>query len=102
LTGVADTGPLASHAAFAPVVPPISLVSEPKTDLISFQFAPFPHAGRSYIDSTVLLTVPPEFDAHKPGVMIVYFHGHGATLARDVRDRQKLPDQIAASGVMRS
>jgi hypothetical protein len=46
-----------------------------------------------------LLTVPPEFDAHKPGVMIVYFHGHGATLARDVRDRQKLPDQIAASGV---
>ncbi len=30
--------------------------------------------------------------------MVVFFHGHGATLARDVRDRQKLPEQISAAG----
>jgi hypothetical protein len=29
----------------------------------------------------------------------VFFHGHGATLARDVRDRQLLPRQISESGV---
>ena len=27
--------------------------------------------------------------------MVVFFHGLGATLARDVRDRQRLPDQIS-------
>jgi hypothetical protein len=26
-------------------------------------------------------------------------HGHGAILARDVRDRQQLPEQISAAGV---
>ena len=31
--------------------------------------------------------------------MVVFFHGHGAILARDIRDRQKLPAQITASGV---
>jgi hypothetical protein len=31
--------------------------------------------------------------------MIVYFHGHGATLRRDVLYRQRLPAQITASGV---
>jgi hypothetical protein len=29
---------------------------------------------------------------------VVFFHGHGATLARDVRDRQLLPKQISDSG----
>jgi hypothetical protein len=46
----------------------------------------------------VLLHIPPGFDANKPGVMIVFFHGHGAILARDVRDRQQVPAQISASG----
>jgi hypothetical protein len=31
--------------------------------------------------------------------MVVFFHGHGATLARDVRDRQRLPEQISAAGL---
>ncbi len=30
--------------------------------------------------------------------MVVFFHGHGATLARDVRDRQQVPAQITAAG----
>ena len=30
---------------------------------------------------------------------MVFFHGHGATLERDVRDRQLLPKQITESGV---
>ncbi len=101
LTRVAtlETVPPVPRTAIAPALPRIPLDSEPKVDLVSFQSAPFPHDGRSYSDSHVLLTVPPGFDANKPAVMIVYFHGHRATLARDVRDRQKLPDQIAASGV---
>jgi hypothetical protein len=91
--------PSAPTTPIAPMVPRIPLDGQSKTDLVSFQTAPFPHEGRSYSDNHVLLTVPPGFDANRPAVMIVYFHGHGATLARDVRDRQKLPDQIAASGV---
>ena len=42
--------------------------------------------------------MPPGFDARKPGVIVVFFHGHGATLERDVRDRQLLPKQITESG----
>ncbi|MBV9968947.1 MAG: hypothetical protein JO228_03100 [Xanthobacteraceae bacterium] len=90
--------PAVPTAPIAPVVPRIP-EGQTKTDLVSFQSAPFPHEGRSYTDNHVLLTVPPGFDANRPAVMIVFFHGHGATLARDVRDRQKLPDQIAASGM---
>jgi hypothetical protein len=100
LTRVAalESVPVAPATPIQPVVPRIP-EGQTKTDLVSFQSAPFPHEGRSYTDNHVLLTVPPGFDANKPAVMIVFFHGHGATLARDVRDRQKLPDQIAASGV---
>jgi hypothetical protein len=91
--------PAVQTTPITPVLPRLPLDGQPKTDLVSFQTAPFPHEGRSYTDNHVLLTVPPGFDPNRPAVMIVYFHGHGATLARDVRDRQKLPDQIAASGV---
>ena len=31
--------------------------------------------------------------------MVVFFHGHGADLARDVRDRQQVPEQITAAGM---
>jgi hypothetical protein len=101
LTRVAalEGAPSVPTTPITPVVPRLPLDGQPKTDLVSFQTAPFPHEGRSYSDSRVLLTLPPGFDANRPAVMIVYFHGHGATLARDVRDRQKLPNQIAASGV---
>ncbi|MGJ4997858.1 alpha/beta hydrolase [Bradyrhizobium sp. HKCCYLS3077] len=54
---------------------------------------------QTYNDSRVLVHVPEQFDARKPGVIVVFFHGNGATLERDVRDRQLVPQQITASGV---
>lgn len=53
----------------------------------------------TYNDSRVLVHVPEHFDAKKPGVIVVFFHGNGATLERDVRDRQMVPQQISDSGV---
>ena len=53
----------------------------------------------TYSDDRVLLHIPKGFDIRRPSVMIVYFHGHGATLRRDVLYRQRLPAQITASGV---
>ena len=53
----------------------------------------------TYNDSRVLVHVPEHFDAGKPGVIVVFFHGNGATLERDVRDRQMVPQQISDSGV---
>ncbi|WP_245481400.1 alpha/beta hydrolase [Bradyrhizobium sp. LVM 105] len=53
----------------------------------------------TYNDSRVLVHVPEHFDVRKPGVIVVFFHGNGATLERDVRDRQLVPKQITDSGV---
>ncbi|MGH6642539.1 MAG: alpha/beta hydrolase [Bradyrhizobium sp.] len=53
----------------------------------------------TYSDSRVLVHVPETFDVRKPGVIVVFFHGNGATLERDVRDRQLVPQQISDSGV---
>jgi hypothetical protein len=53
----------------------------------------------TYNDNRVLMHVPENFDIRKPGVMVVFFHGNGATLERDVRDRQLVPQQISDSGV---
>src|SRR6186713_360037 len=52
----------------------------------------------TYNDSRVLMHVPEHFDVRKPGVIVVFFHGNGATLERDVRDRQLVPQQITDSG----
>jgi len=52
----------------------------------------------TYSDDRVLLHIPKGFDVKKPSVMIVFFHGHGATLKRDVLRRQRVPAQITASG----
>src|SRR4051812_24804951 len=51
----------------------------------------------TYNDSRVLVHVPERFDVRKPGVIVVFFHGNGATLERDVRDRQLVPQQITDS-----
>lgn len=56
-------------------------------------------ADRTYSDSRALLHIPREYDKTKPGVMVLFFHGHGATLARDVVVRQQLPAQISGSGI---
>jgi hypothetical protein len=53
----------------------------------------------TYNDNRVLMHVPENFDVRKPGVIVVFFHGNGATLERDVRDRQFVPQQISDSGV---
>ncbi|MBR1030853.1 alpha/beta hydrolase [Bradyrhizobium liaoningense] len=52
----------------------------------------------TYSDSRVLMHVPEHFDVRKPGVIVVFFHGNGATLERDVRDRQLVPQQVTDSG----
>jgi hypothetical protein len=53
----------------------------------------------TYNDNRVLMHIPENFDIRKPGVIVVFFHGNGATLERDVRDRQLVPQQISDSGV---
>jgi hypothetical protein len=55
--------------------------------------------SQTFSDDRVLLHVPLGFDPKRPGVMVVFFHGHGANLAQDVRDRQQVPAQITAAGV---
>jgi hypothetical protein len=55
--------------------------------------------NETYNDSRVLVHVPESFDVNKPGVIVVFFHGNGATLERDVRDRQLVPQQITGSGL---
>ena len=52
----------------------------------------------TFSDNRVLVHVPKGFDAGRPGVIVVFFHGHGATLRRDVLERQQVPAQISASG----
>ena len=56
-------------------------------------------ADETYNDNRTLIHIPKNFDARKPGVIVVFFHGNGATLERDVRDRQRVPQQISKSGV---
>jgi hypothetical protein len=56
-------------------------------------------ANDTYGDNRVLLHIPKGYNANKPGVMIVFFHGHKATLERDVWKRQQVPDQISAAGI---
>jgi hypothetical protein len=90
-------------AALTPTLPTLSVVKQANTRLIGFDNSAFPYSGKSsrgsrYSDNRVLVHVPPGFDARKPGVIVVFFHGHGATLERDVRDRQLLPKQITESG----
>jgi hypothetical protein len=117
------TAPSALPIPSAPRLPPNL---EAKTSLVDFETAPFPYRGmmpgssrpfldansghvnfrgrvfyesKTYGDDHVLLHIPQGFDPSRPAVMVVFFHGHGATLARDVRDRQRLPDQISAAGL---
>jgi hypothetical protein len=50
-------------------------------------------------DRQTLLHLPKGFDINRPGVIVVFFHGHGATLQRDVIERQRVPAQVSASGI---
>ena len=52
----------------------------------------------TYSDRRSLLYLPPSFDPARPVLIVLYLHGQGATLERDVVVRQAVPRQIAASG----
>ncbi len=53
----------------------------------------------TYSDRQVLLHMPKGFDIRRPGLLIVFFHGHGAKLADDVYLRQQVPAQISSSSI---
>jgi hypothetical protein len=53
----------------------------------------------TYKDRQVLLHLPKGFDIRRPGLLIVFFHGHGAKLAEDVYLRQQVPAQLSSSSV---
>ncbi len=50
-------------------------------------------------DNRVLLYLPRGFDIRKPALIIVFFHGNGATLSRDVLDRQQVAAQLEAANL---
>jgi hypothetical protein len=52
----------------------------------------------AFSDPRVLLHIPQGFDPNKPAVMVVFYHGHGATLTRDVLNRQQVAEQISEAG----
>ena len=54
---------------------------------------------QAYNDRTVLLAAPQAFNPAEPGIIVVYFHGNNATLARDVVARQQIVRQLADSGL---
>ena len=54
---------------------------------------------QTYSDRRVLLHIPKGFDPRRPALIVVFFHGNEATLARDVRNRQQVPRQVAESGL---
>ena len=77
-------------------------IKQANTKLIGFDNSAFPgngSPGGRYSDNRVLVHVPAGFNARQPGMIVLFFHGHRATLERDVRDRQLLPAQISGSGV---
>ena len=54
---------------------------------------------KTYSDSRTLLHIPRGFDVRRPALMVFFLHGHGATLQRDVVNRQRVPEQVSESGV---
>jgi hypothetical protein len=53
----------------------------------------------TYSDSRTLLHLPKGFDYRRPALMVLFLHGHGAILQRDVIERQHVPAQVSAAGV---
>ncbi len=54
---------------------------------------------KTYSDRRTLLHIPKGFDLRRPALMVFFLHGHGATLQRDVIDRQRVPEQVSELGV---
>lgn len=53
----------------------------------------------TYSDRRSLLYLPPGFDPSRPVLIVLFLHGQGATLERDVVARQAVPRQVAESGL---
>jgi len=53
----------------------------------------------TYGDRRSLAFFPAGFDPDRPATIVVFFHGNGATLERDVIARQGVPRQLAAAGI---
>jgi hypothetical protein len=54
---------------------------------------------QTYKDSRTLLHIPRGFDVRRAALMVVFLHGHGATLQRDVIERQRVPEQVSEAGI---
>ena len=108
--------------------PPSNSSTEAVTKLVAFDTAPFPYHGaqpgggpflnagpdgrkahrsgrgqllwedQTFADNRVLMHIPAGFDPARPSVLVVFFHGWGATLTRDVLERQRVAAQVSASG----
>ena len=52
----------------------------------------------TYSDRRSLLFLPAGYNPQLPSLIVLYLHGQGATLERDVEGRQALPRQVAESG----
>lgn len=102
-------------------------LKQARTDVVEFLAGPFPYDGKvpntgrpflvsnedgkrghytargrllgenTFNDQRTLMHIPRGFNIKKPGVIVVFFHGHGAELNRDIRYRQKVPAQISQS-----
>jgi pimeloyl-ACP methyl ester carboxylesterase len=53
----------------------------------------------TYSDRRSLLYMPPGFDIQRPALIVLYLHGQGSMLERDVIARQAVPRQLADSGL---
>lgn len=53
----------------------------------------------TYSDRRSIVYFPAGFDLAKPAAIVVFFHGNGATLERDIVARQQVPRQLAESGL---
>lgn len=54
--------------------------------------------NETYSDRRSLLYLPAGFDPQRPSLIVLFLHGQGATLERDVAVRQAVPRQLADSG----
>jgi hypothetical protein len=52
----------------------------------------------TYSDRRSLLYLPASYDPQRPSLIVLFLHGQGATLERDVVNRQAVPRQIAETG----
>jgi hypothetical protein len=120
---VASYAPVRDDTLAAPAFPSfrsdihLPVLPQAVTSLVPMDNAPFPVRSASsddhvrinfrsrvswekgaFSDPRVLLHIPKGFDPNKPAVMVVFYHGHGATLTRDVLNRQQVAEQISESG----